>query len=81
MVFFISDPRSALGLGISARKPVGSRDNERSDIKGHVMIFLSYMRHKKTYPEMYELQCNTDYRKRYDIFWNRVIYIFFISAR
>jgi hypothetical protein len=27
------------------------------------MIFLSYTWHKKTFPEIDELQCDTDYRK------------------
>jgi hypothetical protein len=33
MAIFISDPSLALGLDISARKPVGSRADEGSDMK------------------------------------------------
>ena len=46
------------------------------------MIFLSYTctRHKKTYPEIDELQCDTDYGKRYDIFQNRAIYFLYRPA-
>ena len=33
MTIFISDPSLALGLDISARKPVGSRADEGSDMK------------------------------------------------
>ena len=46
---------------------------------GYLMIFLSYTWHKKTFPEIDELQCDADYgksRRGNDIFHNRVRYIF-----
>jgi hypothetical protein len=46
--------------------------------KGHVIIFVSYTWHKKTFPEIDELQCDAD-GKVYDIFRNCVIF-FFTSA-
>jgi hypothetical protein len=47
----------------------------RSDISARETIGI-----KKKFPEIGELQYNTDYGKGYDIFRNRVIY-FFISSR
>jgi hypothetical protein len=57
----------------------GPRADEGSDMKkGHVnIIFLSYNWHKKTFPEIDELQCDAD-GKVYDIFRNCVIF-FYIS--
>jgi hypothetical protein len=56
--FFISDPSSALGSDISAREQVGLRADIRTKCwwgiwyeKGHVMIFLLYTWHKKTFPK------------------------------
>jgi hypothetical protein len=52
------------------------RADEGSDMKkGHVnIIFLSYNWHKKTFPEIDELQCDAD-GKVYDIFRNCVIFL------
>ena len=88
IAFFLSHPLLALGPDISAREPVGSRADIRTKgqwgiryEKGHVMIFLSYTWHKKKFLEIDEIQCDTDYRKVYDISWNRVIYFLYQLAK
>jgi hypothetical protein len=58
MAFLISDPLSALGLGFRTKGWWGIWYE-----KSHFMIFLSYTWHKKTFPEIDELQCDINYRK------------------
>jgi len=52
---------------------------------GYLMIFLSYTWHKKTFPEIDELQCDTDYGKSRekvcDIFRNCAIYLLYQPAK
>jgi hypothetical protein len=77
MTFFISDPLSILGLDIAVRQPVDSK----FDITTNYDFFLLYDWHEKKFSKIDEFQCDTDYRKRYDILRNRVIYIYILSAR